>query len=266
LQEYDVALKVILRGSARLVMEQLGGGALQSWLDVELPGVSSPRVDLLGESGAGDLLHFELQSGNDAQMAIRMAEYSLRVFRQFGRFPQQVLLYVGSAPLRMETQLCGPDLWFRYRAVDIRDLDGSRLLDSDQVGDNILALLTRLHDEREAIRRVLHRIAGLPAGERENSFQQLMLLAGLRQIEETIEEEAKRMPILNDILEHKVLGREYKRGRQEEAIALVRRLIEKRFGTLPGWAEERLASRSSAELEELGLQVLDARTLEELLP
>jgi hypothetical protein len=41
-------------------------------------------------------------------MAIRMAEYCLWVYRLFGRFPRQILLYVGDAPLRMETTLRGP--------------------------------------------------------------------------------------------------------------------------------------------------------------
>ena len=81
------------------------------------------------------------------------------------------------------------------------------------------------------------------------------------------------MPILNDILEHKVLGREFKRGREEgvqqgvqqEAATMLRRLIERRFGAIPIWAAEKLAHRSTAELEELSMRVLDAQSLEELL-
>jgi Domain of unknown function (DUF4351) len=74
------------------------------------------------------------------------------------------------------------------------------------------------------------------------------------------------MPILNDILDHEVLGREFKKGRQEEAMILVRRLLEKRFGPLPEWAAAKLAGRSVADLEDLGTRSLDARSLEELLP
>ncbi len=81
------------------------------------------------------------------------------------------------------------------------------------------------------------------------------------------------MPILNDILENKVLGREFKRGlqkgRQEgaqsEAVTVLRRLIEKRFGALPAWTEERLSTASVPELEELSLRLLESGSLEELL-
>ena len=56
-----------------------------------------------------------------------------------GRFPQQVLLYVGEAPLRMASELQGPDVSFRYRAVDVRDLDGDRLLESEDLEDKVIA-------------------------------------------------------------------------------------------------------------------------------
>jgi hypothetical protein len=90
-------------------------------------------------------------------------------------------------------------------------------------------------------------------------------LAGLRGLEEIVEEEARNVPVLNEILEHKVLGREFKRGRQEEALIMLRRLIEGRFGSVPAWAEEHLVNRPAAELEELGVRVLKAQSLEALL-
>lgn len=45
-------------------------------------------------------------------------------------------------------------------------------------------------------------------------MQSLLILAGLRDLEEQIEEKAKSMPIFYNILENKVLGREYLRGHQ----------------------------------------------------
>ena len=187
MQEYDVALKLLLRGSAKLTMRELTGTSVETWLDVELSKVvQNTRVDLLGETEAKGLVHLELQSGNDATMPLRMAEYCLGVFRLFGRFPRQVLLYVGEAPLRMESELRADDVWFRYRAVDIRDLDGDRLLESQEVGDTVIAILARLRDHKDAVRRILERIAGLVAAERETALGQLLILAGLRHFEETV--------------------------------------------------------------------------------
>jgi len=77
------------------------------------------------------------------------------------------------------------------------------------------------------------------------------------------------MPVYIDILENTVIGPAFKKGldegRQEGELAILRRLIEKRFGAIPGWADERLASRSTAELEELSVHVLDAANIQDLL-
>ena len=161
MQDYDVALKLLLQGSAALTMRELTGTAVAKWLDVELPKVQNLRLDLLGETVDGGLVHVELQSSNDAAMPLRMAEYCLGVFRLFGRFPRQVLLYVGEAPMRMESELRGPGLVFQYRLIDIRTLDGDRLLESEDVGDNVIAILARLRDHEEAVRKIVGRIAGL---------------------------------------------------------------------------------------------------------
>lgn len=158
---------------------------------------------------------------------------------------------------------------FRYRAIDIRDLDGDRLIESEEVGDNVIAILARLRDHREAIRKIVGKLAGLAPDEREAALRRLLILAGLRHLEETMEKEIRKMPVYIDILENKVLGPPFKKGleegRQEGELTILRRLIRKRFGAVPTWAEERLASRSTAELEDLSERVLDAHSIEDLL-
>jgi len=74
------------------------------------------------------------------------------------------------------------------------------------------------------------------------------------------------MPIEIDIRKNEVIGREIRKAEQEAALRILRLVIEKRFGPMPGWAVERLAMRTAPELEGLGDRVLDAPTLEDLLP
>jgi hypothetical protein len=63
-------------------------------------------------------------------------------------------------------------------------------------------------------------------------------IVGLRHLEDVVEE-ARKMPIDIDILENRVLGREYKRGelkgKLEGELTILHRLITKRFGPIPGW-------------------------------
>ena len=246
-------------------MRELTGTAIVKWLDVELPKVQNLRLDLLGETITGELVHLELQSGNDAAMPLRMAEYCLGVFRLFGRFPRQVVLYVGEPELRMENELRDVDVQFRYRVIDMRSLDGELLLESEEVGDNVIAILAQLRDHKEAVRRIVERIAGLAESERRTAMAQLFILAGLRRWSKTVEEEARKMPIHIDILENEVLGPVFQKGRQEGELTILRKQIESRFGVLPDWASEKLAALSPAEMEDLSVRVLHAESLEILL-
>ena len=264
MQEYDVALKLLLQRSAGSVLTQVTGVKVDHWLSMELPQVQATRVDLLGATAEEDLVHIELQSSNDPTMPLRMAEYLLRVYRQFGRFPRQVLLYLGEPEMRMKAALNGPSLLFQYTIVDLKTLDGGPLLASPHVGDNVIAILTRLQDKHAAVRQVLSKIATLEPGERETAFESLLILSGLRKLEQTVRKEAQIMPITNSILDHEVIGPAIKQGLQQGSSSILHRLIQKRFGPLPEWAESRLASLSLPELDELSDRLLDAKTLEEV--
>ena len=100
-----------------------------------------------------------------------------------------------------------------------------------------------------------------------------MILAGLRHLSKTVERETRKMPIRINILENEVLGPMFQKGwdearqegRQEGDLAVLRRLIEKRFGALPDWASEKLSALPASELEDLSERVLDAKSVEELL-
>ncbi len=285
MHEYDIALKTFLRGG-RAVLSALTGITVERWHNVELPEVRNRSVDMLGESADGRLVHIELQSTNDGTMALRMLEYAAAVFRRFGRFAEQVVLYVGEPPLRMAGSLTGPGVAFECRIVDIRELDGERLLESEEIGDNVIAVLARLRDRRAAVTRILNRLAAADPAVKANALAGLLMLAGLRRLEDVIEQEASRMPLLDDIMDNKVLGREFRRGleqglergleqglergleqgRHDGEVALLLRQVEKRFGAAPNGLRDRLARMSDSELESVGVRLLEARTLAELLP
>jgi len=277
MHEYDVAFKLILRESADLTLRELAGTAIATWHNVELPETNA-RLDLLGESAAGELVHIELQSTNDPTIPRRMAEYYLKIDHRFARFATQVVLYVGQAPLAMPAEYRSPKMRHSFRMADVRELDGASLLRSPWIGDNIIAVFARVPDSRRTVHEVLERIAGLEEGARQTAPDRLAIVAGLRKLGQVIKEESERMPILDDILDHDLLGPEFRKGelkgrvegelkgRVEGEQNLLRLQIAKRFGTLPAWAEARLAGRTLPELEALGLRLLEAGSLEELLP
>jgi hypothetical protein len=120
--------------------------------------------------------------------------------------------------MNMQRELRGPGLAFQYDLIDMRTLDGDRLMESDQVGDNVIAILARLRDDKEAIHKIMERIAGLAMTERETALAQLTILAGLRHLAGRVEEEARKMPIELDIRDHETLAPPvHKSGRKRAA-------------------------------------------------
>ena len=260
MHEYDIVLKSVIRRLGGEALELLTGFAIDQWHNVELPEVRTLRADMVGEAAQGKLVQIELQSANDPEMPLRMAEYALAIYRQFRQFPQQIVLYVGRAKLKMPGVLKSHSMVFRFRAVDIRELDGTALLASGKAEENVIAVLMRLGDHREAVRGILRRISKSEPGQREVALKELTILAGLRQLGLIIEQEAKTMPITEDIMDHDLLGPAITRGERNMVI----RQMEKRFGSVPEWALQRLEAMSYRDVEETGLRLLDAGSLEDI--
>ena len=122
MHEYDSVLKSLLQGPQSSLLELIADAKISRWLNVELPNVTQMRVDLLGRiSRSRRLIGFELQSFNDPLMPVRMAEYALLVYRVYGEFPEQYVIYVGDARMRMQSKLVGAAFRFHYKLIDIRD-------------------------------------------------------------------------------------------------------------------------------------------------
>jgi hypothetical protein len=260
MHDYDVALKAILTRAKGSVLTRLTGLEVMRWHNSELPEVRTRRADLLGETRYGTLVHVELQSTNDPQMPLRMLEYAVAIHRKFGRFPGQLVLYVGRAPLRMDKKITSPGLSFECRIIDIRELESEPLLASPSLADNIISILARLSDEISAVRQILGRIAENDPALRAEAIAELTILAGLRNLGRVVKKESERMPILEDLWDHDLIGPERLLGERTVILSLMR----KRFGPVPAWAAERLETLKAAELEKLALRLLDAGSVEDL--
>ncbi len=283
MHEYDTVLKSLLADSPNSLLDLITGAKRGRWLNVELPKVTQPRVDLLFEIAATrDLILLELQSHNDRILPMRMAEYSLLIWRRYKRFPKMYVLYVGSQRLRMPAELDTPYLSCRYTVIDIRNWDAEILLQSGHPADAVLSILGRYANRLETVRRILQRIAKMRGSSRKIAFSKLMILAGVRNLADVVEQEAKQMPILNDIMDHSVIGPAIRKGRMEgkaegiiegklegkleEAAALAQRQLEARFGLLSPKIKKSLAKLTLPELEDLAIRLLTAKTITELFP
>jgi hypothetical protein len=272
MHEYDVALKRILARPGSALLTALTGRTELRWLNVELPKVTNLRVDALGELPTGGKIHFEFQSRNDRRFAFRMAEYSFGIARQYGDFPRQIAIYVGSRPMRMKNRIDSPNFSFRFELIDIRDLDGEPLLASPNLSDNVIAVLTSAGAEPGALKRILRKIADAPVSERGEMLAELQILAGLRGLRNELTREEKKMPITVNLLKDEFFGPMIRKGmaegreegRAEGQLELVTGMIRKRFGRITPAVRKRLDALTPEEVKAVGLRILDARSLDDL--
>jgi hypothetical protein len=216
-----------------------------------------------------------------------------------------VVLYNGdrrwAAPLALHALIGLPEnspLWqwqphMAYHMVDEGafsddDLDGRDALpallfrlesspDPAQVvglADAVLAWFVR-HPGFEGLRSVF---AALLSGLMEPLVPEVRVPEGLQEVRnmlatrvETWKQQWPQEGELKGRLEGEQKGRQEgrqegeQRGRQEGEAALLLRLLERRFGVLPGWAKDRIATADTVALEEWGLRVLDAASLDDVL-
>ncbi|MBL8174577.1 MAG: hypothetical protein JNK48_07905, partial [Bryobacterales bacterium] len=199
-QDYDVSLKLLFRRSKGVAIQRLLGDEVEEWLNVELPRVGNPRVDMLARTKGGGLCNLEVQSSNDSGMARRQAEYYLALHRLYGEHVRQVVLYIGPGPLTMGPHFLTPAMRFQFELVDVRQFDGETLLASGDLGDAMLALLTNIDKERVG-RSVWPEISRMPASRREDTVTEFLLISGLRGLESWVLERARTlMPLSIDVI------------------------------------------------------------------
>ncbi len=265
---YDTTLQTLFHAPPQQLLRLLIGGQAQEMLTVEYPTVRMRRPDLVVRLTDGRLYHLELQSDNDSTMPWRMLEYYGLLYQHYTPQPLQQVLYVGASRMTLATQIDHTSLVFEYDAIDIRTLDGVPLLHSPILEDNLLAVLCRDGTSRATVRHILARIAALAGTARSEALTTLLLLAGLRQAQPLIHEEAQQMALTFNIHNDAFLREIFEEGQQEGQLAgertLIRRQLASRFGEVPGWAEQQIAAADTFTLELWGVRLLGAASVEEV--
>ena len=110
---------------------------------------------------------------------------------------------------------------------------------------------------------------------RRNRWRPSSTVTELRSIETEIEEE--EVPVLKSLLDHKILGREFKRGleqgrqegreearqeaRHEGEAKMLRHQLEHRYKKLPKWVVDKLATATTAQIELWAVRLVEEKSL-----
>jgi predicted transposase YdaD len=108
------------------------------------------------------LLHIEIQNDNDRLMPVRMLRYLSDLLMRFPHMPvRQYVVYIGKPALTMQEGFDQPDFTYRYRLLDMHQVDCEDLLRQDSPDAWVLAILCDFHTRNpsEVVQTILARLA-----------------------------------------------------------------------------------------------------------
>ena len=249
------------------------------------------RVQVLNGGESWIFIHVEVQGTKQAEFAKRMFVYNYRIFDRYEK-PVASLAVLADEhkqwkPSSYGFAVLGCRHTLEFPVAKLTDYEDK--LDELLVSENAFGLITaahiltqqtrKQHQERYKAKLRLIRILYQRHWDKQRVIDLFSVLDWLIQLPEwlnnqvwqeleTIEENKKvqyitsveRIGIAKGMATGMAKGVE--KGRVEGQSRLLRRQLERRFGVLPSWATEQLASASEQQLEAWGEAILTAPTLE----
>ena len=253
-----------------------GGVRVREFLNVAFPKTLERQADLVALLEDGTIFHIEFQGQNDKHITYRSGIYDLLAWHRYQRPVRTVVLYVGWPKMRMNSELDTGGVKVSVRLIDIREIDSEALLRSGRSADLALAMLAKGGVDRLA--EIAHRVAGLSDRERVRALTQLVLLSGLRKLSGRLKMELVNMgsiqidirdnEILRDVWEEVMaegLAKGKAEGKTEGLFMALRGQLQTKFGSVPKWAESRVAKANSAQLEQWLNKIIVAQSLEDVI-
>ena len=163
--------------------------------------IQEREADLIVELEDESIFHLEIQSINDKNMPKRMLFYYVLIENIYKKFPTQAVLYVGDNKLTMKNFIKNESINFKFNIIYIKMIDCNVLIKSENIQDNILAILCKIDDFNLFFDKILKKLIKLDPKKREDYLKRLILLARLRpkivaNIKQIIKE--NKLPIVID--------------------------------------------------------------------
>ncbi|MEM6353224.1 MAG: Rpn family recombination-promoting nuclease/putative transposase [Cyanobacteria bacterium P01_D01_bin.14] len=219
------------------------------------------------------VLHLEFQSRPDPDMAFRMADYRLRVYR---RFPQkamrQIVIYLqpSQSAAVYQTTFEIPGMSYEFEVIRLWEQDPANFLTLP--GLLPFAVLTQTADRPALLRQAAGQIEQLPERRlQSNVAASTAILAGLL-LEKGLIQRVLRREIMQESVIYQEIRTEalqegrregLQEGRREGEVALVLKQLTYRMKQLPETIRSQISILSLSQLEALAEALLDFGTLED---
>ena len=176
---YDRTLRDLLKGIPKKFITMLTGKEVIKLVDTTFPKTEERRADFVVELDGGEIFHLEVQTKEDKDMPLRMLKYAILIKELHNQFPKQMVLYLSEKEI-VDEPIATDTLKYNYTTKYIKDIDCHILMQSDDINDNILAVLCKIEDFDRFIKKLKERLFALKEHKRKDYMQKLAFLLRLR--------------------------------------------------------------------------------------
>ncbi|BAY93214.1 MULTISPECIES: DUF4351 domain-containing protein [unclassified Tolypothrix] len=209
---------------------------------------------------ANQILHLEFQTSpkSTPPLDFRMLDYYTRLKRQYGCEIQQVLIFLQftSSEIAYQTQYVDTNTIHKYRVIRLWEEDPTPLLANPALLP--LATLAQSNFPEDLLQQVATAVDMIEeTDERQNISACVQLLAGLRFDKSLITQLFREDIMQESVIYQDILQKGEERGKKQEALQLILRLLTRRFGAIEPQTEQQIRALSVAQLEDLAEALLD---------
>ncbi len=217
------------------------------------------------------ILHLEFQTipTSSPPLPLRMLDYWVRLYRQYGNAIEQVVIFLKptNAEAAYVEQLAVGNTVHRYRVMRLWEQDPVPLMANSALLP--LAVLAQTDSPATLLQQVAVQVDMIEELQQKRNISACAeILASLKFdknfVRQFLREELMRESAIYQEILQEGLQRGRQEGRQEGEATLVLRLLARRLGqTTPEWRSQ-IQQLSIAQLEELGEAILDFSTTQDL--
>ncbi|MBD2210904.1 Rpn family recombination-promoting nuclease/putative transposase [Nostoc linckia FACHB-104] len=209
---------------------------------------------------ANQILHLEFQTSpkSTPPLDFRMLDYYSRLKRQYWCEIQQVLIFLQftSSEIAYQTQYVDTNTIHKYRVIRLWEEDPTPLLANPALLP--LATLAQSNSPEDLLQQVATAVDMIEeTDERQNISACVQVLAGLRFDKSLITQLFREDIMQESVIYQDILQKGEERGKKQEALQLILRLLTRRFGAIEPQTEQQIRALAIAQLEDLAEALLD---------
>ncbi len=234
--------------------------------ELNLEPIRADSVTFLQTSN--QILHLEFQTTPKSKTPLdfRMLDYYTRLKREYWCEIQQVLIFLQptSSEIVFQTQYLDTNTTHRYRVIRLWEEDPTPLLANAALLP--LATLAKADSPRDLLTQVAAAVDMIEeTDQRQNISACVQVLAGLRFEKNLIQQLFTEEIMQESVIYQDILQKGEERGKKQEALQLILRLLTRRFAAIGSEIEQQIRTLSITQLEDLAEALLDFNSQNDLV-